>query len=501
MSLHARTPGLTNLHRWLRAATSDGPKATRRAFLSTAIAASAAAAAPAAHGGPSVAIVGAGLAGLACAYELLRSGIRATIYEGNTRIGGRCFSLRNFFPGQVAERGGEFIDTLGKTMLGYAQEFGLTLEDVNKEPGDIFYFYDGQRFAERAIVNELRAFIPVMRNDLASLSSVVNALNPTPVDIALDNVSLAEYLVTRKASTLVRKAVESSYVGEYGRDPGEQSCLNFLLYIRADRRSKFEPYGVSDQRYHIVEGNDAVTTALASRVAGQIETSRALTKIAQTAGGRYTLSFEKGAAATHDVVVLAIPFTTLRDCELQAPLSPAKLNAIKNLGYGNDTKMMVGFDSRPWQNSGGNGVVYADTSFIQNTWETNPANATASRAVITNYSGGQFALTLNTPDVPGFLADYDRVFPGALAAATRVNGKYRVHVERWHLNPWVKGSYTCYFPGQFTSIAGFEGTTEGNIYFAGEHADSFYNWQGFMEGAAFSGVTAATAIGKKFAKL
>jgi monoamine oxidase len=488
-----------NLHRWLRAAGGK-PRPTRRAFLSSAIAASAATVGRA-QGAPSVAIVGAGLAGLACAYELLKSGIRATIYEGNTRTGGRCFSLRNFFPGQVAERGGEFIDTLGKTMLGYAQEFGLTLEDVNKEPGDTFYFYNGQRVAERAIIEELRAFVPAMRNDLASLSAVVNALNPTPADIALDRISLAEYLVTRKASTTVRKAVESSYVGEYGRDPGEQSCLNFLLYIRADRRSKFEPYGVSDQRYHIVEGNDAVTAALASRLPGQIVTGRALTRIAQTAGGHYTLSFAKGGAATHDVVVLAIPFTTLRDCELQVPLSPAKLNAIQKLGYGNDTKMMVGFDSRPWQKSGGNGVVYADTSFIQNTWETNPANATASRAVITNYSGGQFALTLNTPDTPGFLSDYDKVFPGALAAATRVNGKYRVHVERWHLNPWSKGSYTCYFPGQFTSIAGFEGTTEGNIYFAGEHADSFYNWQGFMEGAAVSGVTAAKEIGKKFGKL
>jgi monoamine oxidase len=34
----------------------------------------------------------------------------------------------------------------------------------------------------------------------------------------------------------------------------------------------------------------------------------------------------------------------------------------------------------------------------------------------------------------------------------------------------------------------------GNIYFAGEHTDSFYEWQGFMEGALRSGIAAAKAI-------
>ena len=46
----------------------------------------------------SVAIVGAGLAGLACGDELKRSGINATLYDANNRAGGRCFSLGGFFP-------------------------------------------------------------------------------------------------------------------------------------------------------------------------------------------------------------------------------------------------------------------------------------------------------------------------------------------------------------------------------------------------------------------
>src|SRR3990172_11623678 len=56
----------------------------------------------------SVGIVGAGLAGLACCYELKKNGINATLYEATNRVGGRCASLAGFFPDQVAELGGEF---------------------------------------------------------------------------------------------------------------------------------------------------------------------------------------------------------------------------------------------------------------------------------------------------------------------------------------------------------------------------------------------------------
>ena len=64
----------------------------------------------------------------------------------------------------------------------------------------------------------------------------------------------------------------------------------------------------------------------------------------------------------------------------------------------------------------------------------------------------------------------------------------------WPRNPWAQASYTCYRPGQFTSIAGNEGKPVGNVYFAGEHCDSFYNQQGFMEGALSSGLDTSAAI-------
>jgi monoamine oxidase len=45
-----------------------------------------------------------------------------------------------------------------------------------------------------------------------------------------------------------------------------------------------------------------------------------------------------------------------------------------------------------------------------------------------------------------------------------------------------------------TTIANLEGKPVGNLFFAGEHASSFYEWQGFMEGSATSGITAAQQL-------
>ena len=68
------------------------------------------------------------------------------------------------------------------------------------------------------------------------------------------------------------------------------------------------------------------------------------------------------------------------------------------------------------------------------------------------------------------------------------------HLEHWPSNPLTRGSYTCYLPGQFTAMVGLEGMPVGNVYFAGGHANSFYEWQGFMEGGALSGIAAAEGI-------
>jgi monoamine oxidase len=478
---------------------------SRRRFLKTAGVGGALAAAigPAwsAPSNLSVGIVGAGLAGLSCAYELKRAGLLATVYEASEDVGGRCASMP--FYGQTIERGGELIDTSHKSMINFARDFGLTLESYIKPPGDTFFYFNGQHYSEAQVIDELRAFVPAMRNDLRQVSGAPSADNHTLADIALDNTSLAAYLDTRGAGPLLRQVLEQAYIAEYGRKIAEQSCLNFLLYMRANRRTRFQPFGVSDERYHIVEGNQQIARGLALRLSTQVVPNRRLEHVSRNANGSLFLEFAGGYTQSHDVVVLATPFTVLRasgllDANLGLP--SWKQNAIQLLGYGTNAKMMVGFASRPWAAAGSNGAAYADLPNVQNTWETNPSRATANSAVLVDYGGGLRGAGLNPANPQGeaglWVGDLNDVFPGAFAAANaaKVAGNYRVHLEHWPSHPLTLGSYTCYRPGQFTTLAGNEAKPVGNLLFAGEHTNSFYEFQGFMEGALLSGAAAAQKI-------
>src|SRR4051812_34443384 len=79
---------------------------------------------------PRVVIVGAGLAGLSCAYQLKQAGYRADVYEASDRVGGRCWTRRgDFAEGQVAERGGELIDQGHQAVRQLAQSLGLSLDN------------------------------------------------------------------------------------------------------------------------------------------------------------------------------------------------------------------------------------------------------------------------------------------------------------------------------------------------------------------------------------
>ena len=85
-------------------------------------------------------------------------------------MGGR-FSGPVSFGGQVVERGGELIDTTHTTMRSYATRFRLTLENYHRAPGEVSYYFDGRHVSEAEIVDEWRAFVPRMQDDLRTLGS------------------------------------------------------------------------------------------------------------------------------------------------------------------------------------------------------------------------------------------------------------------------------------------------------------------------------------------
>jgi monoamine oxidase len=445
-----------------------------------------------------VLIIGAGIAGLTAGYRLRSAGVPIRIIEAQNRIGGRMFSLRNFFAdGQVCELGGELIDTNQTHIQSLAQELGIPLDDLSKDDAvvkDMFYF-DGALHSERDVVE---AFVPVARQVSAALATLgpdpdVGYRTATPAAIALDRMTITQWLDKAGVSGWFRRLLDVAYTTEYGLPVDRQSALNFLLMIDPEP-DPFRMFGESDERYHVHTGNDTIPRTLAEKLSDAIETNTVLESIDRRADGTYACSLRRGPSsttATAAQVLIAIPFTLLRDVRIGVPLPAEKKRAIAELGYGTNAKLMVGFSSRVWRERlKSNGSMLTDMPF-QLTWETSRAQS-GRAGILTNFTGGAHGVDLgqgtDAEQASRMVADLERVFPGATAARAGMK-QVRFH---WPSFPWTRGSYASYLAGQWTAFSGAEGESVEGLHFAGEHTSLVA--QGFMEGGCETGERAAKEI-------
>jgi monoamine oxidase len=462
--------------------------------------------------GRSIAIVGAGMAGLACADRLRQAGILGTVYEAaRERVGGRVRSISGIFPGRTIELGGEFIDYWHAAILRYVRRFDLTRIDLFDTAEEVLYRIDGLTYSESTIIDAFRDVAQRMKADMRSVTSGISARNydsaPDSADRRLDNTNLQEYLEQIGAADVFIKAIQSVFGGEYGQEIHRQSCLNFILFAKLTRsRSRIVYFGANNaERYALSEGSEALAHGLHDDLVaagGVVQGGMSLTALRKGADGRYVLTFEGGATSTHDAVVLAIPATVIRarvrlDANLGIPRQTRA--AIAGLQYGDNTKTMFQFGSNhPFAVLGGDGTAYATDALLPNVQVAFPSKTAAPGAdpmtpVVVDYGFGERGRLLPSvdPDGMGFLRGYDDIFPGAAAAAIPLlNGELFARAH-WPSEPNVLGSYTCNQPGYFTTMEGWLGEPAGNLAFAGEHTDSFHNFQGFIEGAAVSGIRAA----------
>ena len=463
-------------------------------------------------GSRSIAIVGAGMAGLACADRLRQAGILGTVYEAAAeRVGGRVRSISGIFPGRTIELGGEFIDYWHAAILRYVRRFDLTRIDLFDTAEEVLYRIDGLTYPESTIIDAFRDVVQRMKKDMRSVTSGISARNfdsaPNSADRRLDNTNLHEYLEQIGSADVFIKAIQSVFGGEYGQEIHLQSCLNFILFAKLTRsKSRIVYFGANNaERYAIAEGSEALAQGLRDDLVaagGVVQGGMSLTALKKAADGRYVLTFGGGTTSMHDAVVLAIPATVIRAGVTLDPnlgILPQTRAAIAGLQYGDNTKTMFQFGSaQPFAGLGGDGTAYATDLMLPNVQVAFPSKTAAPGAdpmtpVVVDYGFGERGRLLPTvdPDGMGFLRGYDDIFPGSAAAAIPLlNGELFARAH-WPSEPNVLGSYTCNQPGYFTTMEGWLGEPVGNLAFAGEHTDSFHNFQGFIEGAAESGIRAA----------
>jgi monoamine oxidase len=456
---------------------------------------------------PRIAIVGSGLAGLRCAHMLwLEAGggpIPATIYEANPeRAGGRCWTLRDFFDaGLITEHGGEFINSNQFAIRRLAAMLGLEEEVFNGgnlPQGEQAYWIEGARYTEaQASADWASVGFHAFRTASREARSPAGEAH-------LDSLSVPEWLDSTEigSSSRLGRLLMSNTVSENGGNPSEQSALDVIELTAGSPRRPLKLLPANNERFHIVGGNDQ----LVSRMLAQLppETVRhgyQLVALAENADASFTLGFDTGAGtveATADFVVLALPFTTLRNVDLsRSGLSPSKLNVIDTLGMGSNAKIHLELQRKTWPALGFAGAAYGEWDGFSTAWDDSvPLGPDASPALFLGFPGadrgrtgltGQAHGSAPAADVNWLLGEIEPIFPGTTAAYTG-----RAYEDHWAQDPWVMGAYSYFQVGQASTYGEIAAAAEGRIHFAGEHTAG--NQQGYLEGAVVSGERAARQV-------
>jgi monoamine oxidase len=457
---------------------------------------------------PRIAVIGAGLAGLTCAYRLKQAGYAATVYEASDRVGGRCWTIRDAFDnGQIAEHGGELIDQGHTAMRGLARELGFSLDNLlAAQPNgtEDFFRFDGASYSFADATDDLKAIWQQIHSDVSAASYPTLYNYYTTRGHQLDHMSITDYInayVPASAKgydagpgmqSKLGQLLDVAYNIEYGGECSVQSSLNLLYLLAYSGQGQLRIFGPSNEKYHVVGGNDQIPQALASSLGSQVVPGMELTAISRNQDGSYALSFRGVAKATVvDRVVLALPFSLLRSIDYsKANFGTLKNTAIQNLPMGTNSKLQLQFRDRHWYSLGNNGNTLADTGY-QNTWEVTRAQP-GSTGILVNYTGGNIGSSFGsgTPDSRArkFLGQLEPVLPG-------ITAKYipgRATIDFWASHPWTKGSYSYWKVGQYTSFSGVEKERRGKVHFCGEHTSQ--DFQGYLNGGVESGERAAGEI-------
>jgi monoamine oxidase len=427
--------------------------------------------------------------------------VRATIFEGSPRVGGRCWTERNAYAdGQIAERGGELIDTTHEDIRALAQDFGLALDDLlEAEPAgsQSLAFFDGSAYTAADVDRDFALLLPRLTADAKTLGDGLPTYRQhTATQRELDRMSAAQWIASRVAGgaqSRFGQLLVNAYGEELGGDPHEISAVTVVSLLAGSPTDRFSPYEESDQRFHIRGGNDQLVTRLAATVDGQVATGSRLVGLARHPDGRYRLTIVRDAAEREEVadrVILALPFPLLRVVDLRrAGFSARKLRSINELGMGRNTKLQLQFGQRFWLRENCNGEYRLQGTF-QTTWDVTRAQP-GGAGILNFFSGGAAAVAAGQGDLAErareSLRELTRYRPGI---EQHWNG--RAIRNAWDRNPWSLGSYALVGPGQYTSFYGVEGEREGNVYFAGEHTSA--ESQGYLDGAVETGKRAAAEV-------
>jgi len=308
-----------------------------------------------------VIILGAGMAGLAAAHELEALGHTVEILEANpTRVGGRVHTHR-FSDGTYGELGAMRIPVHHHYTRHYVAKLGLALRRFISAHQNLkcFYHIRGVRTRmEDAKTNLYPQF--ELSSDQANylippvmFGKALGAIVETLTD--LEKLSLlADDPATDRLRDLDRASVGEFLRLHTGADASillacatglesmlDKAVTNFLRDALQDEGDRLD---------EIVGGMDLLPNRLRTTITGPVRMgvrADSITRDGNTVIVGGTSDGRRLEPWRSEYVLCALPFSIVR--HMNVAFSQEKMNAIRNLGYGSSTKVLLHCTERFWE--------------------------------------------------------------------------------------------------------------------------------------------------------
>jgi len=442
-----------------------------------------------------VAVLGAGIAGLVAASELIAAGHDVTIVEAQPRVGGRIRTLRAAFsPGLYNEAGAMRIPAQHALTLAYAARFDLPLRPFLSFNPRAWFYTHGQRVRLGQVLDgEVPAAFPIREDERAQALSQrwEDIMAPMREEVSARPAawdSVMERLQGISLRSFLRQSGWSEATVElWGLFAGMES----LLFASAAEFVREYLWELRTNTLTIDGGMDQLPMAFLPQLVNHIHFNTRVHALDQDADGVRILTTSLGCNAVleADYAICTLPFSVLRHIEVHNPFSWDKRKAIRNLHYESATRIFFECRERFWETEGIRGGASVTDLAIRNVFYPEHDARTARGVLIASYSHGQDAQRW------GSLTEMERLVQ-AMENVEEIHPGCRRHITGgasvvWSQDPHAGGAYAFFQPHQEEELHRAIVKPEGRFYFAGEHASIQHRW---IEGAIESALRAAEAI-------